>query len=178
MFSSIEPGNSSQRDKVSKSHQDRPWTRPKVNTTKATSDPILIEDKEPLSPYKRMIEKNPKFALLLQNHGCEKTEETPKEEKRKDNSNNVPDLTKRVLKVCNVIRDKNFGSKVLYKQSGVICGAKSGTKLVNQPFLRSQCQSARRPRTSVGTAGGSRNFKSSSVRQSPVSSREFSNEND
>ena len=50
------------------------------------------------------------------------------DEKRREAQNNISELTGNVLKVCNVIREKNYGSKVLYKQTGTICGARSGTR--------------------------------------------------
>ena len=54
--------------------------------------------------------------------------------------NNVPDITSNVLKVCNVIREKNYGSKILYKQSGKICGARTGTRSVNEPVIQKRNQ--------------------------------------
>ena len=39
-------------------------------------------------------------------------------------THDVSDLTNQVLKICNVVRDKNWGSKILYGRSGKIAGAR------------------------------------------------------
>jgi len=39
----------------------------------------------------------------------------------------VQNLTNSLLKICNIIRDKNYGSNLLFKRTGVVCGAKSGS---------------------------------------------------
>lgn len=46
------------------------------------------------------------------------------------------DLTNELLRVCNVVREKNFGSKILYRKSGVVCGARAGVNSVNEPVVR------------------------------------------
>lgn len=47
----------------------------------------------------------------------------------------VKDLTNSLLQLCNVVRYKNFGSKNLYKKTGVVCGAKNGSSLVFEPVI-------------------------------------------
>ena len=37
--------------------------------------------------------------------------------------------------MCNIVRDKNYGSKTLLKKTGVICGAKNGVSNVYEPVL-------------------------------------------
>lgn len=48
---------------------------------------------------------------------------------------NVKELTGEVLKVCNILRDKNHKSKMLFKKTGIVCGARYGANAVNQPIL-------------------------------------------
>ena len=73
------------------------------------------------------------FNLLASQESDEGDPDEVKEDKKIHN--NVQDITSNVLKVCNVIREKNYGSKVLYKQSGTICGARSGTRSVHEPVM-------------------------------------------
>jgi len=66
------------------------------------------------------------------------------------------DLTNELLRVCNVVREKNFGSKILYRKSGVVCGARAGVHAVNEPVVRrnitpSARGTARRPGTNMHT---------------------------
>ena len=44
-------------------------------------------------------------------------------------------MTNTTLKMCNIVRDKNYGSKSLFKKTGVICGAKAGVSNVYEPVL-------------------------------------------
>ena len=48
----------------------------------------------------------------------------------------VCNLTAQVMKRCNVIRDKNYGSKLLFKKTGIVCGARSGANMVHEPILK------------------------------------------
>lgn len=48
---------------------------------------------------------------------------------------NIPEMTGKILKTCNVIRSKQHGSKVLRKHTGVAAGARSGSQSVHQPIL-------------------------------------------
>lgn len=47
----------------------------------------------------------------------------------------VQELTLKILKYCNVIRDKKEESKMLLRKTGVVCGAKNGAAAVNEPLL-------------------------------------------
>lgn len=44
---------------------------------------------------------------------------------------NIPEITGRILRSCNVVRDKYYGSKTLKKHTGVVAGARSGSNNVN-----------------------------------------------
>ena len=44
---------------------------------------------------------------------------------------NVQELTGQVLKVCNILREKNHQAKMLFKKTGVVCGARYGANAVN-----------------------------------------------
>ena len=44
-------------------------------------------------------------------------------------------ITNDVLKICNVVREKNYGSKMLQKKTGIVCGAKKGARYVYEPLL-------------------------------------------
>jgi hypothetical protein len=48
----------------------------------------------------------------------------------------VQDLTENILKDCNIIRDKNLKAKTLTKKTGVVCGARLGSDLVNEPIMK------------------------------------------
>jgi hypothetical protein len=73
------------------------------------------------------------FNVLASQDSDEGSCHDPKDDKKIHN--NVPEITGSVLKVCNVIREKNFGSKVLYKQTGVVCGARAGSGTVYEPVI-------------------------------------------
>ena len=55
--------------------------------------------------------------------------------KRTDDTVSVEDLTSQILKMCKVIRGKNYGSKILYKKTGVVCGARHGASTVHEPTM-------------------------------------------
>ena len=55
--------------------------------------------------------------------------------KRQDDTVDVEDLTAQILKMCKVVRSKNYGSKALMKRSGVVCGARNGSKNVTEPVI-------------------------------------------
>lgn len=56
---------------------------------------------------------------------------------------NVPELTGKILKQCNVVRDKQYGSTMLKKHTGIAAGARSGSFKVHQPILDLQKVRAR-----------------------------------
>jgi hypothetical protein len=53
-------------------------------------------------------------------------------------------ITNEVLKVCNVVREKNYGSKLLHKKTGVAGGARTGADQVHEPLLISNVAKKRR----------------------------------
>jgi len=53
-------------------------------------------------------------------------------------------ITNEVLKVCNVVREKNYGSKLLQKKTGIACGARTGASQVHEPLLVSNTTKRRR----------------------------------
>lgn len=66
-------------------------------------------------------------------------EEWDKENKREGlELINVPDLTSKVLKICNLVRDKSINNrKILKKRTGVAAGARNGMASCNQPLMES-----------------------------------------
>ena len=54
------------------------------------------------------------------------------------------DITNEVLKVCNVVREKNYGAKLLQKKTGVACGARAGASQVHEPLLMANTAKSRR----------------------------------
>jgi hypothetical protein len=60
------------------------------------------------------------------------------------------------MKLCNINRDKNYGSKMLFKKTGIVCGAREGSSNVNEPVLKQRLQSSsgchRRSKTSTNVS--------------------------
>jgi hypothetical protein len=69
-------------------------------------------------------------------------------------------ITNEVLKVCNVVREKNYGSKLLHKKTGVAGGARTGADQVHEPLLVSN--TAKRRRLAQSAAFRSRHHLSQS----------------
>ena len=69
-------------------------------------------------------------------------------------------ITNEVLKVCNVVREKNYGSKLLQKKTGIACGARTGASQVHEPLLVSN--NAKRRRLAQSAAFRSRQHLSQS----------------
>ena len=69
-------------------------------------------------------------------------------------------ITNEVLKVCNVVREKNYGSKLLQKKTGIACGARTGASQVHEPLLVSN--NAKRRRLAQSAAFRSRHHLSQS----------------
>ena len=69
-------------------------------------------------------------------------------------------ITNEVLKVCNVVREKNYGSKLLQKKTGIACGARTGANEVHEPLLVSN--TAKRRRLAQSAAFRSRHHLSQS----------------
>lgn len=55
--------------------------------------------------------------------------------KRQDDNVSVEELTSQILKMCKVVRGKNYGSKSLMKKTGVVCGARYGSNNVHEPII-------------------------------------------
>jgi len=69
-------------------------------------------------------------------------------------------ITNEVLKVCNVVREKNYGSKLLQKKTGIACGARTGASQVHEPLLVTN--NAKRRRLAQSAAFRSRQHLSQS----------------
>ena len=48
----------------------------------------------------------------------------------------VQEVTKKILRMCKVVRDKSQGSRVLSKKTGIVCGAREGSRAVNEPLMK------------------------------------------
>jgi len=82
-------------------------------------------------------------------------------------------LTNELLRVCNVVREKNFGSKILYRKSGVVCGARAGVYSVNEPVLRrNMTPSARANTRRPGTIMHNRSHRPG-TKERPIMSQLF-----
>ena len=113
---------------------DIPWSQ----TTKATKVPLnntinyldMSEGQFLHSPHITMLDnlqdktERTQDSMVKLTADSDDQYENKKMEKRKEATNKVSELTGKVLKVCNVVREKEYGSKVLYKQTGTICGAR------------------------------------------------------
>ena len=62
--------------------------------------------------------------------------------------------------MCNVVRDKNYGSKNLFKKTGVVCGARGGASNVYEPVL-------------LGHRFSRKNFVNESAYSKPATSGSF-----
>lgn len=97
---------------------------------------MMNKDNQMASPGPSIDQRMEMFNLLASQESDDEQQcKGDNDHEDKKINNNIPDIAGKVLKVCNVIREKNYGSKILYKQSGIICGARDGTKSVNEPVM-------------------------------------------
>ena len=103
-----------------------------------------------LKPVKSLKGEKNEVNKMYQSHQGPKDasidDEWDKEHKREGLEEvEINDLTTKILKNCNITRDRSLNAKILLRKTGVVCGARKGSSFVNEPIvkkLRSRIQSA------------------------------------